>query len=213
MKADDFCAIYGPGWTASWEALVQREPESGLLLQLTQRYCEAHRHYHTLEHLGACLTHFQALRAQAEHPDEVALALWFHDAVYDIGAKDNERRSADWARASLSAAGADAAVAQRVHDLIMATCHDRSPSTRDAQILLDVDLAILGARVAVFDAYEQQIRSEYRSVPEPQMRANRRRILQGFLARPQIYHTPLFSERFEAPARANLARSIAALAD
>ena len=57
---------------------------------------------------------------------------------------------------------------------------------------------ILGTRAAVFDAYEQQIRAEYQSVPEPQFRANRRRILQGFLARERIYHTALFFDAREA---------------
>jgi predicted metal-dependent HD superfamily phosphohydrolase len=166
-----------------------------------------------LQHLDACLGHLPMLLALAERPDEIRCALWFHDAIYQIGASDNEWRSAEWARDALLSAGAPQEVAQRVFALVMATRHDAVPQSRDQEILLDVDLGILGTRAAVFDAYEQQIRAEYQSVPAPQFRANRRRILQGFLARKRIYHTALFFERYEGPARENLARSIAALAD
>jgi predicted metal-dependent HD superfamily phosphohydrolase len=36
-------------------------------------------------------------------------------------------------------------------------------------------------------------------------------VLKTFLARPHIFHTPEFRERFEAQARENIARSLAAL--
>ncbi|MEO8544389.1 MAG: N-methyl-D-aspartate receptor NMDAR2C subunit [Betaproteobacteria bacterium] len=211
MTADDFIARHQSDWHAVWQSLAHRQGHPELLDALVARYAEPHRHYHTLQHLDACLRHLPSLAAQATRPDEIAIALWLHDAVYVIGAADNELCSANLARDLLLTAGVDAATTERVHALIMATRHDQAPQSRDQEILLDVDLGILGARAAVFDGYEQQIRAEYRSVPEPQFRANRRRILQGFLARARIYHTQLFFERYEAPARANLARSISAL--
>ncbi len=182
-----------------------------MLQALVARYNEPHRHYHTLDHLDACLRHLSDLRGLAAHPDEVALALWFHDAIYDIGATDNERRSADWAVESQRSAGVASVVAQRIFALIMVTRHEVVPCTTDEQVMLDVDLAILGASTAVFDGYESQVRAEYQAVPEPLFRVNRSRILQGFLARARIYHTDQFHRRFEASARRNLARSIAAL--
>ena len=179
---------------------------------LTSRYSEAHRHYHTLEHLNACLRHLGDQRALAHRPAEVALALWFHDAIYDIGASDNELRSADWARNVLLEHGGNPDVAQRVHALIMVTRHDQPPQTPDQALLLDVDLAILGAPAPVFDAYEQQIMREYQAVPSAAFRSNRTRILQGFLDRPRIYHSEAFHDARESQARDNLMRSIRALA-
>ena len=74
--------------------------------------------------------------------------------------------------------------------------------------LLDVDLAILGAPASIFDAYEAQVRAEYAAVPETDFRKGRRNILEGFLARNPIFHTPYFTALCELQARANLKRSI-----
>lgn len=213
MSADAFSRRHLPQWHAMWQSLTGQAADPALLEALVQRYGEPHRHYHTLQHLDACLIQLPPLLPLAAQPDEIRCALWFHDAIYQIGAGDNELRSAEWARDALLATGTPQDVAQRVFALVMATRHDAVPQSRDQEILLDVDLGILGTRATVFDTYEQQIRAEYQSVPEPQFRANRRRILQGFLARQRIYHTALFFERYEVSARENLARSIAALAD
>lgn len=199
-------------WNTTWQQLGLVPADPSLLQALLTRYAEPKRKYHSQEHLDACLAHFDSLQAQALHPGEIALALWFHDAIYDIGASGNEARSADWARDALLAAGASAAVAQRVHALVMVTCHDVAPQTGDQEILLDVDLAILGAPPAVFDNYELQIRAEYADVAEGAFRTRRCRILQHFLDRPRIYHTELFHRLRESQARDNLARSIRQLA-
>lgn len=212
MQRTDFIARHQPGWQAAWQALAPRSAEpSALLQQLTDRYAEAHRHYHTLQHLDACLRHLAQQRALAQRPEEVALALWFHDAIYDIGAADNELRSAHWARSALLEHGGAADAAQRVHGLVMVTRHEQPPQTPDQQLLLDVDLAILGAPAAVFDDYERQIVREFQAVPTAAFRSNRRRILQGFLDRPRIYHTAAFHDAREAQARDNLGRSIRSL--
>jgi predicted metal-dependent HD superfamily phosphohydrolase len=202
---------YQDSWDAIWRGLGLQQVDATLLPTLVRHYSEPARKYHTLQHLDACLKHLATLRPLADHPDEIALALWFHDAVYEIGASTNEARSAEWARASLEAAGAGADVVQRVSDMVMVTCHAMAPQTRDQQILLDVDLSILGARVEVFDAYEGQIRAEYAEVPQDFFQARRKRILGEFLARPRIYHTDAFHDRLEAQARSNLARSISRL--
>jgi predicted metal-dependent HD superfamily phosphohydrolase len=55
------------------------------------------------------------------------------------------------------------------------------------------------------------VRREYAAAPEPAYRAGRRQVLERFLARDQLYLSTWGQERFEAPARSNLERSIAAL--
>ena len=204
---------YEIAWQRMWQGLGAPKADPALLRALLARYTEPHRHYHTLRHLEACFAHFDAVRHEAIHAPEIELALWFHDAVYEIRAANNELHSADWAHDVLLGAGVDAEAAQRVHALVMATCHNTLPRTPDQQILLDVDLAILGAPTPQFDAYEAQVRAEYASVPEPAFRSGRRRILEQFLARERIFLTAHFNSRYEAQARANLRRSIRSLQD
>ena len=63
----------------------------------------------------------------------------------------------------------------------------------------------------MFDTYERAIRLEYAHVPDDAFRAGRSKILRHFLARPRLYHLPWFADRYAAPARSNLQRSLAAL--
>ena len=85
-------------------------------------------------------------------------------------------------------------------------------ANRDAAFFLDMDLSILGAPQGAFDSYEAAVRREYAWVDDKAWRSGRAAVLEKFLARPQIFHTEAFRQRFEAQARKNIARSIAALA-
>jgi predicted metal-dependent HD superfamily phosphohydrolase len=175
-------------WQRAWRGVGAVGDGLAWCERLLACYQEPHRHYHTLQHLGECLAAFDQARALAPHPDEIALALWFHDAIYDVKRSDNEAR---------------------MHTLIMATRHDAVPADADAQLLVDIDLGILGADTARFAEYEAQIRREYAFVPGWLFRHKRRAILQGFLERPRLYTTPYFHDRLETRARENLARAVA----
>ena len=198
-------------WQSAWADLGLRPPAPDVQASLLARWAEPHRRYHTLQHLDECLVLFERHRALAERPGEVAIALWFHDAVYDTSRHDNEAASAAWAARVLREAGADAAVADRVHALVMATRHSETPVTPDARLLVDIDLAILGAAPSRFADYERQIRDEHGFVAEALFRDKRAEILRKFLERPSLYATPELADEFDAPARANLARAIASL--
>ena len=202
-------------WLLLWQRLgTGREADSALaeaFAALTRRYAELHRRYHTTRHITECLAHFDSARTLCVHEPEVELALWFHDAIYDPRAKNNEAQSAAWAQRVMQEAGMADESRLRVHALIMKTCHDALPETVDQQVLVDIDLAILGADAERFDEYERQVRTEYAWVPELLYRRNRKQILEEFLTRPSIYSTEFFRSRLEDAARANLARSLNAL--
>jgi predicted metal-dependent HD superfamily phosphohydrolase len=199
------------GWRRSWRELGQPAADEVLYHRLVACWREPHRHYHTLQHLYECLDLFEGVRSTAQRPGEIELALWFHDAFYDPTRDDNEERSAEWARASVLEAGLPRDVADRLHALVMATRHEAVPQDADAQLLVDVDLAILGSAPARFDESDEQIRLEYAHVPEDEFRAGRRRVLGDFLARPRLYSTESFHSRFERQARENLGRALARL--
>jgi predicted metal-dependent HD superfamily phosphohydrolase len=199
-------------WSAAW-ARVGAVPPAGLLEELLGAYAEPHRHYHTEQHLEECFKTLAPAAFLARHLGEIELALWFHDAIYDTQAHDNEAASAGWAETTLRSAGVEAAAVARVRDLVLATKHDAVPSDEDAKLLVDVDLSILGADPDRFDEYERQVRMEYAWVPEELFRPARRAVLASFLERPTIYGTRWFNERLEVGARGNLGRSLAALVD
>ena len=179
--------------------------------RLVAAYEEPQRRYHTLQHLNECVSFCDRNLHLAEKPGEVEMALWFHDAVYDVTGNENEAKSAAWAAESLASAGVAAEAIERVSGLIMATCHAVLPEGRDQQVLVDVDLSILGAVRPRFIEYEAQVRAEYRWVPEPLFRQKRAEVLQQFLARGHIYSTPTIRKEFEEVARGNLAYSLALL--
>lgn len=193
--------------TPEWEAEGER---------LLDAWAEPHRAYHTLDHLAACLDELDRVRDLAREPDVVELALWFHDARYDPLAHDNEARSAVWARQFADAVGLPR-LGDRLAALVLATRHDANPADGDpladdpdGALLLDVDLSILGQPADVYDGYERAVRREYASVPDVLFTAGRRRILASLLARPAIFRTPAMAARYEAAARANLSRAMAA---
>jgi predicted metal-dependent HD superfamily phosphohydrolase len=179
-----------------------------LLQNLVAKYSEPHRKYHTMQHLRECFEKLQELRALARKPEEIELALWFHDAIYDTRRKDNEEKSAQWARSTILEAGVPAPAGDRVYELVMTTRHNAVPAGIDAQILVDVDLSILGASPDRFDEYERQVREEYSWVPGPLFRRERRKVLEDFLKRQTVFQTEQFIQAYEAQARVNLQRSI-----
>jgi predicted metal-dependent HD superfamily phosphohydrolase len=198
-----------------WRELVQRLGSKSdmdeLFLRLCEAYSEPHRAYHTSDHIEHSLCELDRAADLAERLGEVEVAIWFHDAIYTLGATDNEEQSARWAAAALAAAGILAPVVMRVADLILATRHDTVPLHSDARLMVDIDLSTLGCPPKEFAKYERQIRQEHQSVPEPTYRKKRVELLQSFLSRESIYLTEFFHNLYEMQARENLSRSIAAL--
>ncbi|MBZ9676901.1 hypothetical protein [Mesorhizobium sp. ES1-1] len=194
---------------------MENEPlmDDALKGAVSSLYRAEGRHYHNLAHVEAMLALAADYRELLSDPEAVEAAIWFHDAIYDSKAKDNETQSADLARRELSGR-ADAARLDRVMAMIAATVtHDLphfedAAATRDAAFFLDMDLSILGAAPNAFDAYEQAVRREYGWVEEPMWRAGRGAVLRNFLGRPHIFHTEEFRQRFGPPARLNLLRSL-----
>src|SRR5262249_40856713 len=146
-------------WVRCINELGYARPSPSVWDDLRARYSEPQRAYHTLQHLDECFGWFEQSRTLAERPGEVALALFYHDAIYDTHSRDSEERSAKLAVEVLKGIGGNGDL-DRVAALIMATKHDAVPNGIDAQLLVDIDLSILGAAPARFDEYERQVRLE-----------------------------------------------------
>jgi predicted metal-dependent HD superfamily phosphohydrolase len=179
---------------------------------LVSRYAEPGRYYHTLTHIAQVLETTAALQPLAGDYPAIQLAAWFHDAVYDPHSADNEARSAAYAEKVLSQLIIPETTIARVQHWILATAtHTAAETETDAHILLDADLAILGAQKEIYDWYSQAIRREYDWVAEEVYRPARVQVLTRFLKRPRIYHTPPLFNSLESQARQNLANEIAHL--
>jgi predicted metal-dependent HD superfamily phosphohydrolase len=198
-------------WNQLWFSLQVSEVPANTFAELVAAYSSQDRFYHTLSHIEDCLPVFDDGKEFARRPAEVELAIWFHDAVYDTKAAGNEQRSAEWAQRVATESGLDKSTAERVSSLILATCHTEEASETDAQLLVDVDLSILGRESQVFWEYEQNIRKEYEWVPISIYRQKRREILQSFLDRPNIYQLDLYRRLYESQARENVQQAISRL--
>ena len=175
--------------------------------EVREHYAGPGRFYHTLDHVQDVLETVESLGSHARNLNAVRLAAWLHDVVYDARASDNEERSADYAERLCEKLSIPDG--RLVASPILKTKTHDDGGDADAQVLIDADLAILGASEPAYRAYAEKIRQEYAWVPEPDYREGRRRVLQSFLSRPRIYR---LLRHLEEPARRNLAAEIAQLA-
>ena len=185
--------------------------------RLLRAYSQAHRAYHTAQHLTECLAHLREAHAELlrseesiRHVAEIALALWYHDAVYRPERSDNEARSARWFSVRARQFGISPSCIELLSSMILATRHGIASAVSDAQtqLLLDIDLAILAAAPVRFREYCAQIRKEYAFVPAAIFANKRAQVLREFLMQTNIYHSS-YGVGFEAAARLNLTNEIA----
>ncbi len=202
-------------WLAArWAGLFAGEKADDCWRLLVACYGENGRFYHNLDHLVQVLTTIDLLRDVAVDVTAVELAAWFHDAVYNPRRQDNEAASAALAGEWLSVLAVPQPRVERVKQLILATQHGQTAVSvdPDVAVLLDADLAVLAADPAQYDRYAQAIRQEYAFVDEVAYRNGRVHILQQFLQRSRLYHTPPMQPK-EPLARANIKREIERLSD
>jgi predicted metal-dependent HD superfamily phosphohydrolase len=184
---------------------------------LRMRYAEAHRIVHGWAHVEMLLRLLEWQQARVFNLQAAELAILFHDAVFEPLADDNQARSArlmrgmihdEVAPVTLEAAGA----------IILALGQHRvaqdavDPLLGDTLTVLDCHAALLAVEPETFAALEQGLRDEHAMLPDADYAARRRGTLERLLARPAIFETAPFGERFETRARANLADRLTRLA-
>ena len=198
-----------------WESLLQPfqvEQEVGqkVLLDLFQAYSSAGRYYHTLEHIVQVLVTINNLRSLSQNYAAIEFAVWFHDAIYNPKANDNEEKSAEYAVTILNALNIPSSTIEVVYSLIIKTKYHQDIDSIDSKIFLDADLSILGASPSKYKIYAQLIRNEYLWLSPEKYRTGRKQVLQSFLERERIY----FTEKMflvEQQARQNIKEEIGLL--
>lgn len=194
----------------------------GYVDALMDRYREPHRYYHTPTHIMLVIRTVHDLSAMMSRDPtpELVVAALYHDAIYDPRADDNEARSAELAGRDLTAIGWSPRRCSVVAALIEATSShviDRVETLADHEtmeataILLDADLAILGAEPLAYQAYATGVRAEYFFVNDQLWCTGRGRILRHFLDSRRLFHTDYMRSTLEHRARANIQAELAAL--
>jgi len=174
--------------------------------KLATAWDEPARRYHNREHLAECLNRLDLAGLEGAVKDVAELALWFHDAIYLAGASDNEERSSQLLLSECHRLQVDRKTAEAAAALGRATGHGTYSDELgpEGALVLDVDLSILGSDPVRFLEYEYAIEEEFAKTSKLKFRIGRGRFLASLLARPSIFRTTFFRERYEAVARAQL---------
>ena len=171
---------------------------------LAQRYAEPHRVYHDRAHRAHCLEQLDLAAAQVRQPDEVEMAVWFHDVVNEPGRRDNEQRSADYFH-ELAGGRIAPGFIQSVIGLILATTHRAAPTNPDQRFICDIDLASFGCPWECFMRDSTAVKAEFTGTEEEYYRG-KKTFLQAMLLRDRIFLTDFFHEHYEQQARENIDR-------
>ena len=176
-----------------------------LWIRICEKYSESHRAYHNLTHLKELFSYF-TYQHHLENPDAISFSIFYHDVIYNIWKKDNEKKSADFALLELKDTLSKSSLKNIYQQIIATKTHQASDN--DTQFLVDFDLIILGKSPEVYTNYTQLIRKEYRLVPWFMYKKGRKKVLHHFLERKTIYGSNIFKELFEEQARINLTNEL-----
>ena len=178
--------------------------------ELIKQYSKKNRHYHGLPHIWNMLLQSEESKGDLFDKDVVDFAIWFHDIIYKATRKDNEEKSAEFAKRILRQFSFEETRVEKVYNLIVSTQKHQiiDPSNRDNAYLLDFDLSILGQPWNVYEIYIQNIRKEYKIYPNLLYKPGRKKVLETFLERKTLYFTEKYQEWYEQKARENLKKEI-----
>lgn len=193
-------------WYRSWRALGARDDGQGALEQLLAAYHDPARRAHGIDHVLNCFASLKQWQKHTRNFHELAIAIWYHDALHDPQRHDNEARSARLAAEHLSAAGIHPETVRRIRELVVSTRPGESLPNDDARLLHDIDRVVLASPSEAFDRYERNVRYENGHIGDFIYRRKRIEALQALLSKAQLYATDYAHEEFDVPARANLRR-------
>ena len=174
--------------------------------KLERHYSEPHRVYHDREHLAHCMEQLDLANGLINQPEQVEMAIWFHDIINEPGVRDNEQCSADYFR-GLATGLFDPGFIEAVVELILATTHREAPTDPDQQFICDIDLASFGCPWECFFRDSSAVKAEFSGTEEEYYRG-KQAFLEAMLGRRRIFLTDFFNARYEQQARDNIRQLI-----
>jgi predicted metal-dependent HD superfamily phosphohydrolase len=179
--------------------------------EVVRDYSTEGRYYHTIDHLEYVVNLLYEYRSSIRRWDILLMAAVYHDIVYDPAASNNEEESAMIADLHLTGLDYSPAEMKLCRKHILATKLHAEADYPDTNLLLDADIAILGADWKCYRQYSDSVRREYSIYSDEDYARGRKAVLQLFLSHPRIFKTEPFFNRFEEQARLNLGRELMAL--
>lgn len=201
-----------------WLDLSSKYTNDNLFLEchweeIKEFYGEEKREYHNLHHISYMLHLAVNDQTELKDYDILQFAIWYHDIVYRATKSNNELKSAEFAQKQLKSLKIDPKRIKNCFNLIVSTKKHEilNAQNQDNAYLLDWDLAILGTTWESYEAYTQKIRKEYAMYPNFMYKKGRKKVLQHFLERPQIYYTEKYQSLWETIARENIQKELSLL--
>lgn len=181
---------------------------------LYERYNEAHRHYHTVDHLIQMFNGAHDLGILEELTPGEALAIFYHDVIYEVGDSDNEVNSAE---VTVDLAQASTRHENESSNYLTYACDTAANIIRDTAhfldkgqppnggpnslLVMDLDLCSLAGNWFWFNVINERVRKEVGI-----SKKRHAKFLTQFLERDFIYRTEVARAAWEDRARDNLIR-------
>lgn len=201
-----FQSEYKPRFVALWKrnaGTAAAEVAERSWSCLITRFSEAHRHYHDYKHMRHCLRELDGAAHRIGDADVVEMALWFHDAIYEPGAADNEIRSARLFE-SFAAPVLNPNLTREVSSAILDTVHKTLPEADNARFVVDIDLSSFGLPWPEFMADSHALRKEQMHLSDREFYQRKCAFLKSLIDRDRIYATQYFGNLYELAARTNI---------
>lgn len=170
--------------------------------EIENNYSSKSRHYHNLEHLENMFSELNKIQSEVKNLDCLLFAIYYHDIVYKSTKSNNERQSALAFENRIAKTSFE-----KLNECILqieATKEHKMSDDYDTNILLDLDLSILGKEPEQYKKYSESIRKEYHIYPDFMYRKGRKKVLNSILELDFIYKTDYFKRLYENQAKENL---------
>ena len=170
--------------------------------EIEKSYSSKSRHYHNLKHLENMISELEHVESQVNNIDALLFSIYYHDIVYKSTQSDNEHQSAMVFKERISATSFKQI--KECVEQIEATKEHQLSSDNDINILLDLDLSILGKSANEYTEYSKNIRKEYKIYPDFMYKKGRKKVLSHMLELDSIFKTSFFRDKYERQAISNL---------
>lgn len=175
-------------------------------LEIEKNYSSKSRYYHNLEHIENMIIELQSISTKVKNLDAIYFAIFYHDIIYKSTRSDNEYQSAVLFKERISKTSFK--YINEVFMQIEETKAHKLSKNNDTNILLDLDLTVLGKSSKDYKIYCKNIRKEYKIYPNFMYKKGRKKALKSILELKSIYKTDFFIHKYEKQARQNLTEEL-----